>query len=65
MQRHQQFGILERFLGPEPLRRGGPSGVDAEIDDQLGDIDVLRARARVRSPAPPREDRSSRWRTHA
>src|SRR6266851_2011441 len=50
--RHQQVRIVERFLAPELLPAlAHPGGVDAGIDDQMRDMDVLRpefARHRLR-----------------
>ncbi len=61
--RHQQIRIVERFLAPELLAPlAHPGGIDAGIDDQMRDMDVLRARARAPSPAPPRAGRIWRWR---
>src|SRR5581483_166427 len=49
---HQEIGIVERFLAPD-LRTAlaHPGGVDAGIDDEMRDMDVLRpelARHRLR-----------------
>src|SRR5882672_11186170 len=53
--RHQQIRIVERFLAPELLAAfAHPGGIDAGIDDQMGDVDVLRsefARHRLRHRA--------------
>src|SRR6266478_9722955 len=38
-----------------------PCGVDAGVDDQVGDVDVLRGRARAPRSAPPRAGRIWRW----
>src|SRR6266481_2060579 len=40
--RHQQIGIIKRFLAPEFLPPfAHPRGVDAGIDDQMRDVNVL------------------------
>src|SRR5258708_37794095 len=42
--RHQQIGIVERFLAPHLLAAlAHPCGIDAGIDDQMRDMDVLRS----------------------
>src|SRR6202048_4883483 len=50
--RHQQVRIVERFLTPELLPSlAHPRGIDAGIDDQMRDMDILRpefARHRLR-----------------
>src|ERR1700745_2280055 len=55
--RHQQIRIVERFLAPELFAAlAHPGGVDAGIDDQMRDMDVLRpelARHRLRHGAKP------------
>src|SRR6266404_371812 len=52
---HQQIGIVKRFPAPHLLAAlAHPSGVDAGIDDQVRDVDVLRselARHRLRHRA--------------
>src|ERR1700722_19906239 len=53
--RHQQIRIIERLLAPELLAAlPYPCGVDAGIDNQMRDVDVLRpelARHRLRHRA--------------
>src|SRR5258708_16335646 len=53
--RHQQIGIIKRFPAPHLLAAlAHPCGVDAGIDDQVRDVDVLRselARHRLRHRA--------------
>src|SRR6266403_4958816 len=53
--RHQQIGIIMGFLAPQLLAAlAHPCGVDAGIDDQMRDVDVLRselARHRLRHRA--------------
>src|ERR1700738_4226351 len=55
--RHQQIRIVQRFLAPELFAAfAHPGGVDAGIDDQMRDMDVLRpefARHRLRHRAKP------------
>src|SRR5260370_28001248 len=50
--RHQQVRVIERFLAPELFPAlAHPRGVDAGIDDQMRDVNVLRsevARHRLR-----------------
>src|SRR5258705_219900 len=42
--RHQQIGIIKRFPAPHLLAAlAHPCGVDAGIDDQVRDVDVLRS----------------------
>src|SRR5216684_4280105 len=52
---HQQIRIIKRFLAPELFPAlAHPGGIDAGIDDQMGDVDVLRpqlARHRLRHRA--------------
>src|ERR1700737_5095648 len=42
--RHQQVRVIKRFLAPELFAAlAHPRGVDAGIDDQMRDVNVLRA----------------------